>query len=196
MKEKQKKVIAPNIKGTCQENSTEGGCPENKENNMGRRNFLITLGSGAVGIAAAGTVAGTYQYLIPNALLEPAMTFKAGSSSDYNEGVDSRWLDKQRVFIVRRKKSLYALVGICTHLGCIPPWQPSEGVFHCPCHGSKFSIEGDVLRGPAREPLYRAPIVVNPDGVARVGTGLLGIRLPQQANEDPERSSERFVIRV
>jgi cytochrome b6-f complex iron-sulfur subunit len=196
MKQKKEKVIAPKTKGDCQENSTEGNCRENKENNMGRRNFLITVGSGAVGLAAAGSLAGTYQYLIPNALLEPAVTFKAGSSKEYPEGVDSRWLNKQRVFMVRREKSLYALVGICTHLGCIPPWKAGEGLFHCPCHGSEFSIEGDVLRGPAREPLYRAPIETTPGGIVRVGTGLLGIRLPQQANREPERSSERFVIRV
>ncbi|MFQ5706006.1 MAG: ubiquinol-cytochrome c reductase iron-sulfur subunit [bacterium] len=163
---------------------------------IGRRDFLVTIGTGAIGLAAVGSVAGTYEYLLPNALLEPAMMFKAGSPEDYPEGVDNRWLDRQRVFIIKRRKNLYALVGICTHLGCIPPWRENEGVFHCPCHGSKFSMEGDVLRGPAREPLYRPPIEVKADGNLRVGTGLLGIRLPQQANLQPERSGKGFVLTV
>ncbi len=165
-------------------------------NPLRRRDFLVKVGTGALALAGTGTVVGTFEYLKPNALLEPAAMFNAGSPDDYPEGVDSRWLNKQRVFIVRRGKELYSLIGICTHLGCIPPWRPSEGVFHCPCHGSIFAVNGDVLRGPAREPLYRAPLEIRADGTLRVGTGLLGIRLPQQANLEPERSSGGFVVTV
>lgn len=169
---------------------------EPDENRMDRRDFLVTAGTGALGLAAAGSVVGTYKYLKPNALLEPAAMFNAGQPKDYPQGVDSRWLEKQRIFVVRREKYIYNLIGICTHLGCIPPWRPGEGLFHCPCHGSLFAINGDVLRGPAREPLYRAPIEVKADGGLRIGTGLLGIRLPQQANLEPERSGTGFELTV
>lgn len=172
------------------------GGKESEKHNIGRRDFLIAVGNSAIGLAAAGSLAVSYEFMVPKALRQPAMAFKAGSVASYEQGVDSRWLDKERVFIVRREKSLYALIGICTHLGCIPPWQPGDGLFYCPCHGSKFSITGDVLRGPAREPLYRPPIAVDAEGVLRVGTGLLGIRLPQQANLAPERSREGFELRV
>jgi Rieske Fe-S protein len=39
----------------------------------------------------------------------------------------------------------------CTHEGCA--LERSEEGFSCPCHGSRFSIEGDVERGPAQDPL-------------------------------------------
>lgn len=43
----------------------------------------------------------------------------------------------------------FALKGECTHLGCIPPWDSRKQKFVCPCHGSEFDAEGNVLRGPA-----------------------------------------------
>ncbi|NWJ96511.1 MAG: ubiquinol-cytochrome c reductase iron-sulfur subunit [Chloroflexi bacterium] len=38
---------------------------------------------------------------------------------------------------------------ICTHLGCMVPWVEAENQFHCPCHGSTFTAEGVVTKGPA-----------------------------------------------
>lgn len=37
----------------------------------------------------------------------------------------------------------------CTHAGCLVDWQSSDNEFACPCHGSKFSKQGDVQNGPA-----------------------------------------------
>lgn len=54
---------------------------------------------------------------------------------------------------------------ICTHLGCGYHWDPGEGNFACPCHGSFFSIDGKVLAGPAPRPLDTLP--------AKIETGRL-----------------------
>ena len=43
----------------------------------------------------------------------------------------------------------YALNAVCTHLGCIVPWNSAEQKFMCPCHGSQYNNEGKVIRGPA-----------------------------------------------
>jgi menaquinol-cytochrome c reductase iron-sulfur subunit len=48
----------------------------------------------------------------------------------------------------------------CTHLGCAYHWEESGGQFVCPCHGSRFSIDGKVLAGPASRPLDRYPVQV------------------------------------
>ena len=46
---------------------------------------------------------------------------------------------------------------ICPHLGCHFDWNPSAKRFECPCHGSVYSIDGQVLGGPAPRPLDTLP---------------------------------------
>lgn len=48
-----------------------------------------------------------------------------------------------------------ALYGVCTHLGCLPKWTPTTHRFECPCHGSKFELNGKYIEGPAPRSLDR-----------------------------------------
>jgi menaquinol-cytochrome c reductase iron-sulfur subunit len=48
----------------------------------------------------------------------------------------------------------------CTHLGCAYHWEAQQNQFVCPCHESRFSIDGKVLGGPASRPLDRYPVRV------------------------------------
>jgi glycine/D-amino acid oxidase-like deaminating enzyme len=45
----------------------------------------------------------------------------------------------------------------CTHMGCATQWNAAERSWDCPCHGSRFTEAGEVLHGPAIEPLESPP---------------------------------------
>jgi Rieske Fe-S protein len=49
--------------------------------------------------------------------------------------------------------ALHAVSSRCTHLHCQVNWNGAERTWDCPCHGSRFTVDGDVLNGPAVEPL-------------------------------------------
>ncbi|WP_436842246.1 FAD-dependent oxidoreductase [Streptomyces virginiae] len=48
---------------------------------------------------------------------------------------------------------LHAVSAVCTHLGCIVAFNNAERTWECPCHGSRFALDGEVLQGPALHPL-------------------------------------------
>ena len=60
-----------------------------------------------------------------------------------------------RFHISHTEDGLRALYQVCTHLGCLPKWVPTNFRFECPCHGSKFQLNGNWIEGPAPRNLDR-----------------------------------------
>ena len=52
----------------------------------------------------------------------------------------------------------------CTHLGCTVA-TVADGTINCPCHGSKFNLDGSVAQGPAARPLDTKNISVQGDSI-------------------------------
>ena len=63
--------------------------------------------------------------------------------------------------------SLLALSRTCTHLGCTLPWVEEKKQFVCPCHGSTFSLTGEVIMSPAPRPLDTFPTRIE-NGIVKV----------------------------
>ena len=59
----------------------------------------------------------------------------------------------QRAVYRDEEGTLHALSARCTHLGCIVNWNSAERTWDCPCHGSRFGARGEVIMGPAVNPL-------------------------------------------
>jgi len=52
-------------------------------------------------------------------------------------------------------KGVAAIYKVCTHLGCIYAWTPTNNRFECPCHGSKYRLDGRRVESPAPRTLDR-----------------------------------------
>ena len=57
-----------------------------------------------------------------------------------------------------------AFSAVCTHSGCLIN-KVADGTINCPCHGSKFSLDGTVVNGPATQPLASEAITVQGDSI-------------------------------
>jgi ubiquinol-cytochrome c reductase iron-sulfur subunit len=79
--------------------------------------------------------------------------------------------DKERV----QEPEWLILVGVCTHLGCIPLGQKSAdprgdyGGWFCPCHGSHYDTSGRIRKGPAPKNLQVPDYVFLDDSTVRIG---------------------------
>jgi glycine/D-amino acid oxidase-like deaminating enzyme/nitrite reductase/ring-hydroxylating ferredoxin subunit len=66
-------------------------------------------------------------------------------------------LDGDRVACSRGDDGKLTMVSaVCTHMGCLVRWNQVEQTWDCPCHGSRFSPEGELIAGPAETPLEKA----------------------------------------
>ena len=140
---------------------------------MNRRNFFNVAGWMAFLTFIVTSTIATLRYMFPRVLFEPPTKFKIGFPGDFVVGeVSERFKDEHRVWIVREKEGFYALIAICTHLGCTPNWMATEDKFKCPCHGSGYYRNGVNFEGPTPRPLERAYIDFGDDGQLLVDTSV------------------------
>jgi Rieske Fe-S protein len=66
------------------------------------------------------------------------------------------------ILLTLREDGASAVELVCTHRACTVRVRRDRLV--CPCHGSEFTTEGAVVRGPAQEPLRRFPVTVSKEG--------------------------------
>ncbi len=125
-----------------------------------RRRFVMAAVLGTLGVNFLMFL----RFFFPRALYEPKTTFKIGYPSDFGFGVDTKFQNQFRIWVVRNTEGIFVIYAVCTHLGCTPDWKPSEHKFKCPCHGSGYDSEGINFEGPAPRPMDRARVELDPEG--------------------------------
>ena len=143
---------------------------------------LVLAGSGGI-FAAVSSLSSTVSYA-------PSLVMEAGAPRDFLTGsMNNFQVADRKVTVVKGDEGLYALIRNCTHMGCIPNFSEADNRFHCPCHGSIFTLQGDVVRGPAPSPLYRAQLVVNARGAVEINASVLD-------NSLDKRNTRPFLLEV
>lgn len=132
---------------------------------MGRRQFMNLLTFGSITGVALGALYPVVKYFIPpssggagggvtakDALGNDIVVSDFLASHNVGDRVLAQGLKGDPTYIVvQEDKTLanYGINAVCTHLGCVVPWNGSENKFMCPCHGSQYDQTGKVVRGPA-----------------------------------------------
>ena len=137
-----------------------------------RREFLAQVGLGACALTLAGAAITAFDYLEPKVLFEPSTEFKAGNIQDFQDGT-VKFDEEHRAYIIGGQGGIFALSAVCTHLGCITRYHADEGVIACPCHGSRFDADGNVVHGPAPRPLPWIEVKADAEGNLTVDTSVV-----------------------
>ena len=144
--------------------------PGEQPDAMGRRTFhlaVIYILGGLIGLALAIPTI-VYLFMPPRTRRQSGFV-DAGDISQLTPGVpvemsfqQSRvdgWravTEKKTAWVVKTSDTNIVAYGPqCTHLGCAYHWDEGVKQFACPCHSSFFSIQGQVIAGPAPRPLDR-----------------------------------------
>jgi cytochrome b6-f complex iron-sulfur subunit len=125
-----------------------------------RRRFVMASVLGFLGVNFVMFL----RFFLPRTLFEPKTSFTIGYPSDFGFGVDTKFQNQYRIWVVKNTEGIFVISAICTHLGCTPDWKASENKFKCPCHGSGYDPEGINFEGPAPRPMDRAHVELDPEG--------------------------------
>jgi len=117
---------------------------------LSRRDFLKLIRNGFLWLCAALGLAGFFRFLDYNANPAPKREFDLGSATNYPPG-SRTMLANVPAMLMHTENGFSAISLTCTHLGCTVE-QNTDG-FTCPCHGSHFDENGNLLHGPAAKPL-------------------------------------------
>ena len=124
------------------------------------------------------------RFFFPRALFEPETVHAIGYPSDFSIGVNEKYKQAYRIWVVNEPPRLFCIFAKCTHLGCTPDWKPAENKFKCPCHGSGYTPEGVNFEGPAPRPMDRAHVELGSEGQIVVDTSRLYSWFKSQGGPD------------
>ena len=143
---------------------------------MERRDFLITFVKAASVFLGIGSLASAVFLYPPEIKKRPLQFYPVLERYKRpKRGVKTVTVTYQRsgrdittrVYLVAGENDkIRALSPVCTHLGCMVRWDMIKEEFHCPCHGGKYNMFGQVIAGPPPAPLTSLPVKIINDHIA------------------------------
>ncbi len=127
---------------------------------MNRRDFLSWLGKGLLGASGLLGFLGLGRFLSYQPDPPPQTRFDLGPASQYPPG-SSTLVEEAQSVLLSTGSGYRALSLVCPHLGCILASE-NDG-YACPCHGSRFTLDGSLLNGPADQPMRELKVELTPD---------------------------------
>lgn len=141
--------------------------------NESRREFLLQAGTigaclccmGAMSFLESCSTSKKAAASIPGITeTEDTLTIPLAAFGNNNSFTYQAKKYSQPFYIEKQTDGSYlALRLYCTHRGCALNVTPDR--FVCPCHGSEFSLHGDVLKGPANSPMFSYPVTVDQQNI-------------------------------
>lgn len=141
------------------------------ENKISRHDFLgMSLAIGSA-VALTETLFVGLRFLSPKAVQgQFGGFFNLGSIDQFPAGSVTP-VQAGRFYLVRLQDGgLLAVYRRCTHLGCSVTYEPASSQFVCPCHGSEFTMQADVINPPAPRPLDLFALSISDTGEVVVDT--------------------------
>ena len=133
-----------------------------KQNRLSRRSFMGWGGAVFIGLASLATfLVILFRMLFPSLPPGKSSRFKIGRSGEIPIGT-IKYLSDQQVYVFSDAEGVYAISAVCTHLGCVV--NREETGFTCPCHGSRYDLDGNVIKGAAPRNLPWYKISLLPSG--------------------------------
>jgi cytochrome b6-f complex iron-sulfur subunit len=128
--------------------------------NLSRRDFFKLITTALLTISSALGIGALFRFL--NYQTEPPVKteFDIGLAENYPIGSRSLIADVPAL-LIHNQSGFSALSLVCTHLGCTV--EQEDYGFACPCHGSRYDANGNVLRGPAQKPLRSLRVEITSD---------------------------------
>ena len=118
--------------------------------NVSRRDFLKLARNGLLWLSTVLGLAGLLRFLDYEPNPAPKTEFDLGLAANYPLG-SRTLLSNVPAMLIHTENGFSAFSLTCTHLGCTVDQLKDE--FVCPCHGSHFDLDGQLLHGPAAKPL-------------------------------------------
>ncbi len=135
--------------------------------NISRRDFLKLFTNSLLTLTGLLGIGGLIRYLSYQFDPTPPTEFDVGPASNYR--LNSRTVVAYiPAIIIHDKNGLRALSLTCSHLGCTIE-QTNFG-FQCPCHSSRYDLDGVVLKGPATTNLRKLRLAETADGNLHIFT--------------------------